>query len=237
VVRGPAALLIAAAAGAALFLAAPILPSLPGGDAEAIVAGGAGLLGVAACALVVTPAVDTPRVLWLALPAAMLLLGAVDAANLAGAATPAEALAYALAGVTFAALLDTPALVIALPIFVGLVDLVSVLEGATGTLQLEPRVAPGDPLGLELPAWGTAHAVGRLNPACVLFLACYAAYARRFGLSWGATAAALTTGLLAALVWSVASGGAVPVLAVLGGAFLLANARRLSAVARAAEEG
>jgi hypothetical protein len=237
VVRGPSALLIVAAVGAALLLAAPVLPALGSGDAGLLVAGGAGLLAVAACALAVTVAIDTPAVLWLALPAAALLMGAVDAANLAGAATPAEALAYALAGVAFATVLDAPALVLALPLFVGVVDLVSVAGGAAGALQLEPSVAPGDPLGLELPAWGTTHAVGRLNPVCVLFLASYAAYARRFGLDRTATAVALTAALLAGLVWSVATDGAVPVLALLGGAFLLANVRRLRGVARAAQNG
>jgi hypothetical protein len=223
--------------GAALLLAAPVLPSLGGGDRETLVAGAAGLVAIAACALAVASVVEVPGILWLALPAAALLLGAVEAADLAAAATPAEALAYALVGVALAAVLDTPALLLALPVFVGVIDVVSVLGGAAGALQIESRTAPGDPLSLELPAWGTTHAVGALNPAAVLFVAWYAAYARGFGLDWPATAVALTGALLAALLWAVASGGAVPVLALLGAGALLANAGRLRALARAASDG
>ena len=235
-VRGPAALLIAAATGAALLLAAPVLPSPGTGDAGTLVAGGAALAAIAAIALLAARAVDVPAVLWLALPAAALLLGAVNAADLAGAATPAEALAYALVGVAASAVLDTPALVLALPVFVGAVDLASVVGGATGVLVLDPRVSPGDPLSLELPAWGAGHAVGRLNPACVVFLASYAAYARRFGLHGAATALGLVAALLGGLAWAVASGDGVPVLALLGAGLLLPNAGRLGIVARAARE-
>jgi hypothetical protein len=105
-----------------------------------------------------------------------------------------------------------------LPVFVGVIDIAGVLGGASGVLQLDPRVAAGDPFALELPAWGTTHAVGRLNPVAVVFLAWYAAYARRFGVDRRSTGVALTAALLLSLVWAVASGGAVPVLALLGAA-------------------
>jgi hypothetical protein len=236
VVRGPAALLILAVAGAALLLAAPVLPALHRGDEETLVAGGVALVAIASCALAVASAIEAPGVLWLALPAAALLLAAVEAADLAAAATPAEALAYSLLGVAVAAVLDTPALALVLPVFVGVIDIVGVLGGASGVLQLDPRVAAGDPFALELPAWGTTHAVGRLNPVAVVFLAWYAAYARRFGVDWRSTGVALTAALLLSLVWAVASGGAVPVLALLGAAALLAAGGRLGLLARAARD-
>ena len=223
-------------AGAALLLAAPVLPAPGRGDEETLIAGGAALVAIAACAVAVASAVDVPRVLWLALPAAALLLAAVEAAGLAAAATPAEALAYALAGVALAALLDTPALALALPVFVGVIDVAGVLGGASGALQLDPRVAPGDPSSLELPAWGATYAVGRLNPVVVVFVAWYAAYGRRFGVDSRRSAAASIAALLAALVWAVISGGAVPVLALLGLATLLAAGRRLRPLARAARD-
>ena len=46
-------------AALAYFLASPALPALPGGDATVLVAGGIGLLVIAATALSLLPARDT----------------------------------------------------------------------------------------------------------------------------------------------------------------------------------
>jgi len=235
VVRGPAALLTALA-GAALLWLAPVLPALDG-DAATLVAGTVGLVAVVAIATLPVPAIAARPVLWPALLAAVLLTVALAVAGAGPAATPAEALAYGVAGTAFAAVLDAPALALALPLFVAAVDVASVAGGSSGSLQLDLFATGADPLALALPAWGTDGTVAELSGADVLLLAAFAAYARRFALRPRATIAALAVALVTALVALVVLDRAMPVLALLAGAFYAANLGRLQLLSGGARAG
>lgn len=232
-----AAAVLSAAAGAALVWAAPALPGLGGGDVATLVPGAVALSAIAACALLPVPAVEARALLWLALPALGLLVAALAVAGAAGAATPVEALAFGCLGVALAAFLDAPALALALPLFAGAVELAGLAGGAPGGLRVGTATGGGEPLDLALPAWGEAGAVGQLGAADVVLLAWYATYARRFGLRPRATAIALAATLAGSLVLAVATGGRVPVLALLGGAYLLVNGDRLGGLLRPARAG
>jgi hypothetical protein len=214
-----------------------LLPALGGGDVATLVPGVVALAAIAACALLPAPAVEARALMWLALPALALLVAALAVAGAAGAATPVEALAFGCLGVALAAFLDAPALALALPIFAAAVELAGLAGGAPSGLRLGPAPGAGEPLDLALPAWGEAGAVGQLGAADVALLAWYAAYARDLGLRPRATAVALAAALCAALVLAVATGGRVPVLALLGGAFLLVNGDRLGGLLRPARAG
>ena len=85
-----------------------------------------------------------------------------------------------------------PALVVALPLFVAALDVTGVVGGAPGSLLPSNLPTSGDPLTLELPAWGGGPAVVHVSVADVVFLAAYAAYARRFALRDGASAVAMS---------------------------------------------
>jgi hypothetical protein len=236
VVRGAAAVL-SAPAGAALVWAAPVLPGLGDGDVATLLPGVVALLTVATCALLPAPAAEARGLLWLALPALAILVAALAVAGTAGAATPVEALAFGCLGVALAAFLDAPALALALPLFAAAVEVAGLVGGAPGGLRLGTAAGGGEPLDLTLPAWGEAGAVGQLGAADVVLLAWYATYARRFALRPRATAAALTAALAGSLVLAVATDGRVPVLALLGGAYLLVNADRLGGLLRPARAG
>jgi hypothetical protein len=223
--------------GAALVWAAPVLPGLDDGDVATLVPGVVALLAVAACALVPTPAVEARGLLWVALPALAVLVAALAVAGAAGAATPVEALAFGCLGVALAAFLDAPALALALPLFAAAVELAGLVGGAPGGLRLGTAAGDGEPLDLALPAWGEAGAVGQLGAADVVLLAWYATYARRFGLRPRATAVALAAALAGSLVLAVATDGRVPVLALLGGAYLVANGDRLGGLLRPSRAG
>ena len=226
-----------AAVGAAVLWAAPVLPGLGGGDPAALVAGGAGLLGVVALAALPVPAMAAPRVLWLAVPAAGLLVVALDVAGVGPAATPVEALAYATAGVAFAAVLDAATLALALPVFLAVVDVVSIAGGAAGGLQLTTSATSADALNLTLPAWGSHATVAQLNGVDVLFPAAFAAYALRFGLRPHATLAAAAAALVAALALTLGLDHPMPVLALVAAAGAVANAGRLGPLVAAARAG
>jgi hypothetical protein len=236
VVRGAAAVL-SAPAGAALVWAAPVLPGLGDGDVATLVPGVVALLAVAACALLPAPAVEARGLLWVALPALAVLVAALAVAGAAGSATPVEALAFGCLGVALAAFLDAPALALALPLFAAAVELAGLVGGAPGGLRLGTAMGDGEPLDLTLPAWGEAGAVGQVGAADVVLLAWYATYARRFGLRPRVTALALAAALAASLVLAVATDGRVPVLALLGAAYLVANGDRLGGLLRAARAG
>ncbi len=85
----------------------------------------------------------------------------------------------------------------------------------------------GDPLTLELPAWGGGLPAARVSAADVIFLAAFAAYAHRFGLRPRATIAGMLAGFVLALVLSVVLDRDVPALPLVAAGYLLPNVDRL----------
>jgi hypothetical protein len=235
VVRGPAALLGLAAAALAYFLAAPALPPLHPLDVAIAVAATAGLAFVVALAVAPAPAVTVPFSLAPAVLGSALLVAALNAAHGGAAVSPFEALLFGCLGVAFAATLDAPALAIALPLFVAALDLSGVTGAGPGTIVVQDA-RPGDPLTIELPAWGGGLPAARISIAQVVFLAAYTAYAHRFGLRPRASAIAMLAALAGAVVLRLAFDRDLPALALTGGAFLLVNADRLGTLLPASRE-
>jgi hypothetical protein len=237
VVRGPAALLTGFGAALAYFLAAPALPQIRSVDPAVIVAGTIGIALVVGCATAVVPAVETRLSLAAGFLGAVLLVAALSVGQVGAGATPFEAVLYGLVGVGFAAVLDSPALAVALPLFVAAVEAAAVAGGAPSGLLVREITDPGDPLTLELPAWGGGLPAARLSAADVIFVAAFAAYAHRFGLRERAAIAGMLTGLVAALALTVALHTDVPVLPFAAAGYLVPNADRLAVLFARAREG
>ncbi len=214
------------------FLLAPSLPALPVGDETTLVAGGVGLLMVAASALALLGARETVIGPALILLGSALVVAALNAAGVGAAANVFEAFLAGAAGLLLARVLGTPAVAVAVPVFVAAIDVVSALGEPESARRLTTRGEPSDPLSFDLPAWGDLGGAGRLGVAEVLFLAMFAAWAWRFGLRRGPTVAGLGLALIAALVLEVALDRAVPVLALLAAGYLLPNLDRLGALSR-----
>lgn len=212
---GAAAALVAAQA---VFWLGPLLAPLP---AEVIATLGV-LLLCAVVAIVAVPLARAPALLAGTLLGAAVVAGALSAAGADAAATPAEALAWGLAGVAFARVLDAPPLAVALPLFVGVVDLV-MAQGGAPVVPVGP--APGDLLVLTLPGVGDGQVSGRLGAPDLVFLGAFATYVRLLGLREATTLAAMAAALIAAVV-----AGPLPVLALLAAGALLPNADRLVAL-------
>jgi hypothetical protein len=237
VVRGPAAVLTGLGAALAYFLAAPALPALRSADLAALVAGTAGLIALVLCTAAVVPAVESRFSLAVGFLGAVLIVAALSVARVGAGATPFEAVLYGCIGVGFAAVLDSPALALALPVFVAAVDAVSVAGGGPGGLLVRASADDGDPLTLELPAWGGGLPAARVSAADVIFLAAFAAYAQRFGLRPRATIAGMLAGFVVALVLGVLLDRDVPALPLVALGYLLPNGDRLGALFRRPQEG
>ena len=235
-VRGPAALLGLAVATQVYFLVAGDLPQIHSQDAALIVACGvgAGLLAALVCAL--GPAVRVPLVLVGVALGAGLLMGAFVAADAGPWATPAEALLWGSLGVLFAAVLRSPALAVALPVFLALLDLTGVTGGSASDL-VQRTATTGDALTLELPDWGTGFAAGALGAADILFLGVFAGYVFAFGLRPRATPIAMVGAMLAAVVIQVVAEVDVPVVPLLAAGYLLPNLDRIGRLLHHADEG
>jgi hypothetical protein len=225
VVRGPAAVLAAVALAAAYFLAVSALPALHPEKTSLVVAGVVGALGLAVSSLAVVPLVDTPLLIPVFIVGAGLIVAALDTARVGAGASVPEAVLYGSVGVGFAALLDAPALALVLPIFVGAIDAVSVFAGPAKLLT-HGMTQRGDPLSLELPEWHTRMAAGRIGVSDMVFVAVFAAYARRFGLRQRAAAVGMALGLCAAVVVHVELDRAIPALPFVGAGFLIPNLDR-----------
>jgi hypothetical protein len=230
VVRGTAALLGLVAAALAYFAAASALPALAPRDTAIAVGGAAGLAFVVGLAVIPVPAVGVAPALAPALLGGALVVGALAAADATAAATPVEAILCGCLGVAFAGLLDERALVVALPLFVGAIDVSGAVGGAPGTLLAQDVPVAGDPLTLELPRWGDGPAAAQASVADVVFVAAYTAYAQRYRLRPRASALAMLAALIAALVLTLALDRRVPALALVGASYLAVNADRLRAL-------
>jgi hypothetical protein len=236
VVRGAAALLGVALGALAYFLIAPSLPALGSLDVAIAVAATAGLAFVVALAALPGAAVDAPFSLVPAVAGAVLLVAVLDATRAGAAASPFEALFFGCAGVAFAALLDAPGLALALPLFVGALDLSGVVGTTPGGLLVQDAARPGDPFTVELPGWGGGLPAARVTGAEIVFLAAYVAYAHLFGLRPRASAVAMYVALVAVVVLGLALDRRVPALALMGAAYLAVNADRLAGLFRSPRE-
>lgn len=230
-VRGPAAVLIGVALAWAYFLAPEALPAIHPAETSRIVAGVAGALLVAALAVSVAALGRTPFVVPVVLLGAGLVAAGLDAADAGAAATVPETVAYACVGVLFGILLDTPALVLALPLFVAGIDAISVIGGPSHSLA-QGATQAGDPLSLELPDWHIGLATLRLGVADVVFIGIYATYARRLGLRVVATNAGLALALVAGVVLAVKVSSPIPQLPLLALGFLVPNLDLIVAAVR-----
>jgi hypothetical protein len=220
----------------AYFLVAPALPALPDGDAETVVAGGVGLMMVAAATLALVPARDTLVGPVLIALGAGLLVGALNAAGAGAAANVPEALLAAAVGLLFARALGTAAVAVAVPLFVAAIDTWSVFSGPSSRL-LEDGGDRVDALSFDLPAWGDMGSAGRLGVSDAVFLAMFAAWAWRFGFRRRATVAGLVLGLIASLVLGIVLDRAIPALPLLAAGYLLPNLDRIAAVLRSGDAG
>jgi len=221
----------------AYFLAAPALPALPDGDATTIVAGGVGLLMVAFSTLAIVPAAESLAGPLLIALGAGLIAGALNAGGDAGVgagANVAEALLAGAIGVLFARWLATPVIAVAVPIFVGVIDVWSVASGPASQL-LDNGSEAVDPLSFDLPAWGDLGSAGHLGFSDALFASMFAAWAWRYGLRRGPTIVGVTVGLLASLGLGLALDQAIPALPLIAAGYLLANVDRLPGLLRHAE--
>ena len=216
----------------AYFLAAPALPALPAGDTEVLVAGGIGLLAIAAMALSLLPARDTVAGPLLIVLGTGLLAGVLNAASVGAGANVAEAMLAAAVGLLFARFLRTPpGIALAVPLFVAVIDVWSVASGPTSRL-LAAGTPHDDPLSFDLPAWGGAGSAGHLGVSDAIFVSMFAAWAWHFGLRRGATAVGLVLGLLGSLVLSLALDRAIPALPLIAIGYLLPNIDRIGALLR-----
>lgn len=228
---GPATLAIAVPLAAlAYFLAAPALPTLPAGEETVLVAGTVGLLMVAATTLALLPARETLVGPLLIALGAGLIAGALNADGVDGVGAGAnvlEAMLASAAGLLFARWLATAATAIAVPLFVGAIDVWSVASGPSSRLFADgtDRV---DPLSFDLPAWGGAGSAGHLGLSDALFLSMFAAWAYRYDFRRGVTLVCMTLGLVASLVLSVESDRAIPALPFIAAGYLLPNLDRIT---------
>jgi hypothetical protein len=200
------------------------------------VAGGVGLMMVAASTLALVPARDTVIGPVLIALGAGLLVGALNAASVGAAANVPEAFLAAAVGLLFARALGTAAVAVAVPVFVAAIDVWSVFSGPTSRL-LDDGADRVDALSFDLPAWGDMGTAGRLGVSDAVFLAMFAAWAWRFGFRRRATVAGLMLGLLASLVLGVALDRAVPALPLLAAGYLLPNLDRIGRVLRSGGAG
>jgi hypothetical protein len=237
VVRGPAALLGVVGAALAYFLVAPDLPQLHPPELSALVACTAGLTLVVAIVAGLAAMADAPLTLFPAVTGAALLVAALDANDVGAAATPFEAILLCSLGIAFAVIFDVPALAVALPLFLAVIDIVQAQSGGSAGLFTLSTSKPGDALTLELPDWGTGLAAARLSAPDVVFLGAFAAYARRLALRERAAEAGMLVGLLVAVASEVLLDSELPTIALMAVGYLAPNVDRVAALfARHADE-
>jgi hypothetical protein len=209
----------------AYFLAAPALPGLAAGDETVLVAGGIGLLLVAAVTLSLLPARDALVGPLLIALGSGLVGGALNAADVGAGANVAEAMLAGAAGLLFARWLRAPAVALAVPLFVGAIDVWSVASGPTSRL-LENGAQSADALSFDLPAWGDHGSAGHLGVSDAIFVSMFAAWAYHFGFRRVATIVGILLGLLGSLGLSLVLDEAIPALPLVAAGYLLPNLDR-----------
>ena len=234
-VRGAAALLTAPLLATAYFAAAPALPDLGDGDAALLVADGIGLMLIGATVASLLPAWRAQRVQVIALACAAVVVAVLNLGGVGALANVPEGILGSAIGLLLAGALATPAVALAVPLFVAAIDIWSVASGPTSRL-VEAGRDPVDVLSFDIPAWGGGTA-GGLGITDAIFLAMFAAWAWRFGLRRRTTLAGMAAGLLAALVLSVLTEEAIPALPLVAAGYLLPNLDRLVRRVRPARTG
>jgi hypothetical protein len=230
--------LLAPLVALAYFLAAPALPALPAGDAQTLVAGGVGLLMIAAATLAIVPAAESLFGPLLIVLGAGLIVGALNAGGAGGVGAGAnvpEAMLAAAVGLLFARWLETRVVAIAVPIIVAGIDIWSVASGPASKL-LENGTDTVDPLSFDLPAWGDMGSAGHLGLSDAFFLSMFAAWGWRYGLRRRATIAGMALGLIASLGVSIWLDRAIPALPLIAAGYLLPNLDRIPALLRGPDE-
>jgi hypothetical protein len=236
VVRGPAAVLVLAAAAWIYFLVPKLLPAIHDDELSRTVAGVVATVLIVAVAAGVATLADHPFVVPIVLLGGGLIAGTLNAADVGAAATVPETSVYACIGIGFGVLLEAPALVLAIPAFVAGIEIFSVL-GASSHGVAHGALRGGDPLTLELPDWHNGLSAARLGVGDIVFTGIYATYARRFGLRFRAGAVGMAVALALGLVVSIDQNNALPELAFLGAGFLLPNVDRVMALFRPTPQG
>jgi hypothetical protein len=245
VVRRPAALLTrrpgpitlafaAPLAALAYFLGAAALPALAPGDQTVVVAGGAGLLCVAATTLALLPARETLAGPLLVVLGSGLLVATLNTGGVGAGANVPEALLASALGLVLARLFTVAVSAVAVPLFVAAVDIASVWNGPTERM-LQDGTDRVDPLSFDLPAWGDGGSAGHLGLSDAVFLSMFAAWARRYDLRRRATLLGMLLGLLATPVLSIVLATAIPALPLIAAGYLLPNADRLGGLLVRAE--
>ena len=213
------------------FLAAPWLPALPPGDPTVLVAGGIGLLMIAATTLSLLPARGQVIGPLLIVLGAGLIAGALNAGGVGAGANVPEAMLAAAVGLLFAHWLSAPAIAIMVPAFVAAIDIWSVASGPTSRL-LESGPESSDALSFDIPAWGHMGSAGQLGVSDAVFISMFAAWALHYGFRRAATIAGITLGLLASLVLSIVLDRAIPALPLIAVGYLLPNIDRVGGLLR-----
>ena len=236
-VRGPAAVLIVAAAAWIYFLIPKLLPAIHDDETSRMVAGAVAAALIVVVAAGVATLSDAAFVVPLVLLGAALVAGVMNAAGVGAAATVPETVVYACIGILFAVWLEVPALVLAIPVFVAGIEIIGILSGGATHGVAHGALRGGDPLSLELPDWHNGLSAARLGVADIVFVGIYSTYARRFGLRFVAGAIGMAVALALGLVLSIEQNNALPELAFLGAGFLLPNIDRIMALFRLIPEG
>ena len=225
-VRGPAAVLTAYA-GAFLYCElAPSLPAPGDGEVTTIVSGAVGMAVLALGVLVLVPARDSVGFLALLVAGGGLLAGALQVADAGAAATVAKLLFAAALGMLLARLLDTPPVVVAVPLFLAGIEVAGAL-GQPGSPLVHQDGQTANFVTFSLPRWGMPG-VQQLAMSDMLFLAFYASAALRYGFRPRATAAGLGLALVATLVAGVVFGRSLPLLPGLAVGLLAPNVDRIA---------
>lgn len=209
------------AAFAYCLLSAALPDVAPGVD------GTIGTIVVFVAVLAVAPLGDVPFPALLVGVGAGMTAAVLVASGAHPAATIPQAAACAVIGALFARGMALPALVLVLPLIVGVIDAVAVGSGGV------PFAAggTGDLLALDIPAWG-GGTVLRIGVADPIFAAMFWMWAHRLHLRERETAAALLVAVAAAVLLTVVGDVSVPALPLLALAFYLPNLDRLAPLVR-----
>jgi len=233
VVRGPAALLAAYGGALAYLLLAPVLPTIADDRTAASLSGAVGAAVLGLCAIALAAAWnETTGLALIALGAALLAI-TLTAADATVAATIGKLLFASAAGLLLARAFASHSALVAIPVFVAAIQAATVL-GAPATTVIRDRAEAADVLTFPLPAWGDGAAGAKLGLVEILFLACFAGFAWRYGLRRAPTACALVAAVVATVAFSVAADRTLPALPGLALALLLPNLDRVAAVLRGA---
>lgn len=158
---GPATIAFAVPLAAfAYFLAAPALPALAPGDETILVAGGIGVLLVAATTLALLPARDAligPLLIVLGSGLLVAALNSDGAEGVGAGANVFEALLASSAGLILARMFAAPMSAVAVPLFAAAVDIASLVNGPTSKL-LEGGTDRVDALSFDFPPGATGAA-------------------------------------------------------------------------------